>query len=381
VREARQRAGLQELGDSRFEAGLAAIARSADEDGFLHRRGRTALRETLIASVVARLRLVDELARAPAALEEAPRRPLMIAGLPRTGTTLLHRLLCLDPGALYLPLWLGLDPYPPPDDAEFGATDGLSDRRQRARAIVDGLREHDPELAAIHAIDADGPEECSQLFRSTLESWQYFITTPLPSYLRWYVERDPRPAYGEFRSALQLLQSTRSGGHWVLKAPQHWGCLGALLDVFPDADVVCTHRDPSQVVGSWCSLLSHLWGAMSDDVDPHALGKLQLGLLARATEHAVDAHARAGDRIVDVCFRSLVADPLQTVRALYQRTGRELTPDTEARMAAWLDDNPRGKHGAHRYTLAEFGLTDADTASAFAGYRDGLLARVEAQSS
>lgn len=359
--------GLSDFGEPTFRAALEALVRSADEDDLLHLQGRAQLRETLVLALVTRLQVRAAHAADPSLATTTLRRPLVIAGLPRTGTTLLHRLLAQDPSTLFLPLWLCLDPLPAPDEAEWRGDGGA--RREKARALVDAVMKQDPALAAIHPMGADLPEECSQLFRPTFDTWQYFITTPLPSYLRWTLTQDHAPAYRFFKQALQLLQRSLPGDGWVLKAPQHWEALRELLVELPEATVVCTHREPAEVVASWCSLLSHLWRQKSADVDEQKLARLQLELLAKSTEKALAARAQAPGRVVDVGFRELVKDPLATVERVYAACGRTLADDARARMRRYLDENPRRKHGEHRYALEDFGLTRAEVDERFAAYR------------
>lgn len=367
VEEATRRAGRSDLGAADGHlAGLRALCAAADEDELLHTRGRAELKATLVLALEQRLELVSAREAAP----PPPSRPLFIAGLPRTGTTLLHRLLSLAPGARYLPLWLCMRPLPPPDDEEWRGDADPHGRRKTAHALVEASRARDPELAAIHAMEADGPEECTHLFRPTFSTWQYFITTPLPSYARWFLDGDQRAPYAFFRDTLGVLGRHLGGDHWVLKAPQHWGCLPELLATFPDADVVCTHRDPARVVGSWCSLLHHLWRQKSDRVTPADVGRSQLDVLATSTERALVAREDGDARIVDVTFDALVADPLATARRVLEQLGRPLDPAHDEAMERFLVDNPRDKHGRHRYAASDFGVTDADLAGRFAGYRD-----------
>lgn len=376
--DAKTRAGgLSDFGDPSYRAGLEALVSSADDDDLLHLQGRAALRETLVLALVTRLQ-VTQAHHTDASLAAAPlRRPLVIAGLPRTGTTLLHRLLCQDPAALFLPLWLCLDPLPAPSVKEWQGKGGA--RREKARRLVDAVMTHDPAIAGIHPMGADLAEECSHLFRPAFDTWQYFITTPLPSYLRFSLEQDHEPAYRFFRQTLQLLEKDLPGEGWVLKAPQHWEALSALLTALPEATVVCTHREPADVVASWCSLLSHLWRQKGPDIDDQRLARLQLDLLARSTEKALAARASDGaqGRIVDVNFAALVQDPLAVVERIYAACGRVLSNEARSRMSAYLEENPRGKHGAHRYTLADFGLTRGDVDERFQDYRS-LLAELDA---
>ncbi len=362
--------GPLDFGDESFRVGLDALVRSADEDDLLHLQGRAALRETLVLALVTRLQVTDAHTRDPSLAMTPPRRPLVIAGLPRTGTTLLHRLLCQDPASLYLPLWLCLEPLPAPDEAEWHGPGGQ--RRERAAALVDAIAKRDPGLAAIHPMGVELAEECSQLFRPTFDTWQYFITTPLPSYLRWSLEQDHVPAYRFFRRTLQVLERALPGDGWVLKAPQHWEALPALLGTMPEATVVCTHREPAEVAASWCSLIAHLWRQKSPHVDERRLAALQLELLAHSTEKALAARASYPERIIDVRFADLVADPLAVVERLYAASGRALHDEARGRMQRYLADNPRGKHGAHRYTLEDFGLTRSDVDARFMRYRTVL---------
>lgn len=205
----------------------------------------------------------------------------------------------------------------------------------------------------------------------SFESYEFVTTFPVPSYWEWLRERDLVPAYEMQRRFLQHLQSGYGGEHWILKTPGHLLWLDTLLEVFPDALIVQTHRDPTTVMASVSSLMYALRSAVSDHVDPHEVGRDQLDTwtwgLARTMAARQDLPA---DRVIDIHFTDTVERPVETVTRIHEHFGLEMTPDVERGVRDYLADNPRTKHGVHTYTLEEFGIDRDEADEAFAGYRD-----------
>ena len=261
--EAERRAGLSDWGDGRFRKGLEILIASFEEQDSAHTFGRVFFREYCVRLLVNRLKIQADLKRHPEILEVPIRRPLIITGLPRSGTTFLHRLMSEDPAGRPLLFWEALEPSPPPR-AETRRTDP---RIARARKSVKTLYALAPQLAATHLYDAEAPEECNNLFGHELAAGFLAFIFDVPRYAVWLVDQDLVENYRSFRRQLQLLSWRCPGDYWVLKAPPHLFALDAVLAVFPDACIVQTHRDPLQVIPSVCSMSAGFRGITSDRVD------------------------------------------------------------------------------------------------------------------
>lgn len=379
IQAAEERTGLLDLGDASFRQPMRVLLRSIDEEARLHPVGRLITRERLIATLATRLRLEELLRRNPRIESERVPRPIVIVGLPRTGTTLLHRLLASDARVRALASWEALSPVPlDPSGAD------AEDRQKRiagAQRAEKGLRWMAPDFFAVHPVDALAPEEDVLLldlaFRSTVPE----STLRVPSYAAWLEEQDQVPAYRYMKRVLQALwwQRGAEGEHarWVLKTPHHLEWLDVLLEVFPDATIVWTHRDPQQVVPSFCSMLAHGRGVFSDEVDPHEIGRSWLRKGTRMISRAMDVRAKLGtgsaggsERFVDVRYGELMEDPLAVARRIEEHAGMPWTKDAETRMRDTLRTEVQHRHGVHRYRLADFGLSERDVDRALEHYRE-----------
>ncbi|SRR6266540_1310817 len=331
--------------------------------------GRVWLRSELVRRGVTEGLLADELRRRPGVIHTPVPGPLVVVGLPRTGTTLLHALLGCDPAALVLPFWQLRRPYPVPRGRLERAR-----RIVRAAAMARLAQSMAPRLRDIHPVSALGPEEDVFLFRDT---GMLAVPVAAPGYLRWLQETDPTPAYRVYRRHLQALLHDRPGRRAVLKSPFHLGQLGELLAGLPEVMVVHTHRDPAVALASWCSLAAVLSNAASGQVDLVALGRRWLDFWAIEMDRALAARAAADPaRVHDVVYEALVADPLVAVERLYARLGLELSGVARRRMSEWIHHHHRGRGrgGPHRYSLADFGLDPAAVDRRFARYREWLAA-------
>ena len=274
VRAARRQSGLTELGadfdDPGTQDALRRLLEALETEAQLHPFGRAVIRGTLVRSLVTRMRL-EWLAREHRELREQPvERPVFIAGLARTGTTLLHRLLGCEPTLRPLLSWEGLAPAPPVGP---GSRPGRPDPRPRlARTAERALRYLAPEFFAIHPVEADGYEEDVLLQDGSFMSPTVDATLPVPRYSAWLHATDQRPMYRYFRRLVRLLLWQRPGTY-LGKTPHHLENLPTLLEVFPGARVIVTHRDPAVVVPSFCSMMAHGRRLFSDDVNLLDIGK------------------------------------------------------------------------------------------------------------
>ncbi len=363
---ARRKTGLSDWGDERFLESMEVLVDSLERDVRPTPFGRLVLGNYVSYLVENRLRMERFVAEHPQ-IEDLPiRRPLFVVGLPRTGTTLLYNLLAQGVGARPLRTWETYFAAPFEEDRAPGA----DTRPQRTRRRIKVLDVAAPQLADIHPVDPDGIEECNWLMATTFVSPSFRFFGELPTYFDW-LDAQPEDrrvhAYREYRRQLQALWWQRGGAHWVLKSPIHLEALDALLEVFPDACIVRTHRDPNKVLPSSCSLHAVLQRIYAH-VDPRALGPAMVTAHARQLERAAAAHAQHADRILDVQYRDLVADPRGTVGRIHAHFGYEHDDVTDRRMHQWMSDRPH--RSSHRYGLEQFGLSEGVMEQAFRGYRE-----------
>jgi hypothetical protein len=295
--------------------------------------------------------------------------PLIVAGTPRSGTTMLHRLLALEATGRPLLFWESMCPAPPPTPE----THGRDPRAEEARRMVRVMDRLAPDLIAGHELQADGPEECNNLFNPTFQHPIFSFTYRVPAYMEWLRDRDMTGPYRYYRRLLQLLSWKMPTGRWVLKAPAHTFYLDKLLEVFPDACIVLLHRDPRQVVPSVCRLSVAFRRISTDFIDPEAIGPAFNDSLAWALEQALGVLAERGTaRILTVGYKELLAAPLTTVHRIHDHFGIARDPALDERVRAWLAANPQHKHGVHRYGLDQFGLDEEAVDSRWAFYREWL---------
>jgi len=354
-----RRTRLDDFGDGTFREPFRRLLRSIEAEARLNLFGRIAAREDITRILANRLRLQRDRREHPEIAAGEIRRPLFIAGLPRSGSTLLYNLLAQDP-ANRVPLnWETLHPSPPPEWATHE-----SDRRiDRADREIRWFSLMAPEFRKIHPVGARLPEECVVILSHSFLSFQFSSTYFVPSYQSWLEQQDLCPAYRFHRQFLQHLQWRCGSDRWVLKAPPHLPGLRALLSTYPDANVILTHRDPLEVVASVASLHTVLRQTFSDAVDLLAVGPEVTLMLADDIRRGLQARDEGrvpAERFLDVTYTALVHDPLATVRRIYAHFDLPLTPATEARMQRFLAEHPQDEHGRHEYSLEQFGL-DADT--------------------
>jgi hypothetical protein len=378
--EAQRRTGLDDFGDPAFLGPLECLLRSLRDEAELNAVGRGMQFERNVGLLVNRLRTEDAYRRHPEIAEEALERPLVIVGLARTGTTMLHRMLASDDRWLAL-LWYesrNPAPFPPADGADLDGSDP-DPRITDAEAEVAAMLEGSPDLIAAHPMDAHAPDEEIMLVEHAFTSWNPEAFCRVPSYAAHLETIDLLPGYRYMVRLLRFLQwQKRKRGEratrWVLKAPYHLASLDVLFEVLPDARVVMTHRDPVDTVPSLASLVRTLRVLGSDAVDPLEIGAHWSGKWSRALQRAIEARARREERFLDVFYEELVADPMAQVRRIYTHAELPFTPDAEEGMRQWAVENERDRRPLHGYTLEEFGYTREGLRREFAAYWERFLA-------
>ena len=366
---ARRATGLADFGDERFQTPFRRLLDAFEHEAALTVLGRLIARQDLVRLLANRLRIVDAHARNPEIGAAEIHRPIFVIGLPRTGTSILHELLAQDPANRVPMTWEVMHPWPPPVHATY-ETDPRIAQVEKHFGGIDRLI---PGFKTMHPMGARLPQECVALTAHDFASMLFSTTHRVPGYHAWLDGADLRWVYASHRRQLQYFQWKCPAERWVLKSPGHLWALDALLAVYPDARIVQTHRDPVQVVASLTSLVTLLRGLASDDVDPVAIGAEWTARLAAGLERAMAARARAlppDVRVFDMQFADLLRDEIGMVRRIYAHFDLELSAEAESRMRRFLAENPRDKHGRHRYTLAAAGLDPATERRRYAAYRE-----------
>ncbi|MCK9897336.1 sulfotransferase [Frankia sp. AgB32] len=345
--------GLTDFGPPDYHEGLDVILAAYQDEADLTPLGVAMARDELRDILVARLFSEAGWRRHPEYAEVLVERPVFIVGMPRTGTTTLHRLLTADPAHQGLELWLGAAPRPRPPLPTW-AKDPIF---QLVQGAIHGFLEQNPGYLGIHNRDAAKVEECWLLTRQSMLSAFFEFTGHVPTYSNWLAEQDWTAAYERHRRNLQLIGLPTPGRTWILKYSGHLLCLDALLATYPDALIVHTHRRPaSTVLGSACSMVSRLAAGKSTSFRGDAIGPALLELAERAlTRFAADRARHDQDHFHDVEFDDFTADPHGVVAGIYARLGRPVTEPARAAMAEVLAEDDRLR--SHRYDLAEFGVT------------------------
>ena len=361
--------GLDDFGDDSFREALQVLLRAYETEAELSFVGRICVREDSVRLLNNRLRLVADRRRHPGIAAEVIRRPLFITGLPRSGTTFLHALLAQDPAHRAPQVWEVMHPSPPPEKASY-ATDARITTTARELKWLDLLM---PDFETVHLIDARLPQECIAITSHDFRSYTFESMYTVPSYRAWHDRQDKRPVYEFHRHFLQHLQWRCPGQRWVLKAPSHLLALEALLQVYPDAGIILTHRDPLKVLASCASFTEVLRRGFSDHIDKASLAQEVLQRWVEGAGLAVKYRQAQGNlqqQLFDVHYVELLRDPMSMVRRIYGFFDLELTGAAETAMERFLLANPKNKGGVHRYSLEEFGLNPETERRRFQFYLD-----------
>jgi len=347
---AERQTGLNDFGDHRFLQSMAFLLESVEQEAKLNALGRCIFVEHVVQLLRNRLYLeLDWKLNPSSSLRRIP-KPVFITGLPRTGTTLLHALLAQDTEIFAAPLtWEVI--YP-------SAAQG--DDHRRIRRTEGQLRWFEllvPGLKAIHPVAAELPQECVAIMSHCFMSEEFDTMFDLPGYESWLEEQDQHQVYSFHKRFLQHLRPGRDERRYVLKAPAHLRSIEAILDVYPDAHIVHTYRDPIEVLPSLSNLIVTLKGAFSYNINPYEVGPSAVDYCVRNLRKFFASTERLSSTLwTDVAYLDLVRNPMEVVRRIYARLGEHLTPEAEAKMERFLAENPQGKFGRHVYSLADFGF-------------------------
>jgi hypothetical protein len=351
-----------------FERVDVLLAALGDEAG-LSAFGRLTTSTQLVQLLKNRLLLTDLLRRHPEIHDIEMQRPVVIAGLPRTGTTHLHNLLAANPNLRSLPYWESLEPVPLP--GEPSGPDEPDPRLDRTAAGLAFLDLAAPYFKRMHEMTVDHVHEEIQLLAIDFSSMLFETIAPMPSWRDYYLAHDQTPHYEYLRTTLKALTFLRGGDRWVLKSPQHIEQFGPLLSVFPDATVLVTHREPVAVTVSVATMIAYTARLHLDPVDPIAIGgywadRIETMLGACVRDRALVPEAQS----LDIRFDEFMADDLATVERIHRLAGEPFDPAVRASVASYRDTHPRGRHGGVEYDLAEFGLDAVERADVLGFYTE-----------
>lgn len=367
LQAAMKNTGLSDFGENDFRQPLALLLNSLEKEADLSLLGRLIARGDLIRTLENRLGFVELLKQNPEITEQTIERPVFVVGPPRSGTTIFHDLLVMDPDNRVPLTWETSRPLPPPETATYHSDPRIA----QAQADLDQVDKLLPDFKKMHPMGAKRAQECVTMTNHDFTSMIYLVQFFVPSYDRWVVECDMRSALKWHRRFLQVLQWKAPGKRWALKSPQHLWHLQHIHREYPDALFVQTHRDPVKIVISTSNLAAHLQGMSSDKADVGKVTRYYAKALAQGYNNTV-AYRKSGllpeSQVVDLYFRDFMADQVGTVRRAYEHFNMEL-PDTAASaMQAFLDENPADKHGKHIYSLANSGMEEAELRALFADY-------------
>lgn len=367
--EARKRTSLEDFGDDWFVEPLRVLSDSLRNEVPLSAFGRLVSRNFLVQMLVSRLRLEAIYRLYPEIEDIEIERPIIVAGLPRTGTTHLFNLLSQDAALRWIPYWESLEPIP--ERKENPDKDGRDPRITRAERTLKFLEWVMPLFNAMHEFTVEGPHEEIQLLAMSFTSVLFETSWHIPSYGRWYAQADRAPAYAYLKRCLKALQFLHPKERWLLKTPEHLMNLRSLVREFPDATFVQTHRDPVRITASLSVMVAYGSRMQQRGVDPKEVARYWSARTEDFLRASVeDRHLLPPSQVIDVRFDEFMADMKGTVKRIFERADQAYTHATDRALDRFLADNPKGKHGLIDYRLDDLGIDPEERRRALAFYRE-----------
>jgi len=354
--EAQKRTELSDFGPADFQERLAVWCQAVDEDSELGPMGRARFFADMVRYAANRLRFHELIGKHPEILEIEIREPIIIAGLPRSGTTHLLNLIAADSRLRSLPYWESLEPIPDPS-VPFGPKE-RDPRYLRCASEYQMLGQIAPLLKNMHDLAPDHIHEEIELAGLDFSSYQPEWLALVPRWRDYYLAHDQRPHYQYMKNVLKALQWMHGPNRWVLKSPQHLEQLGPLVETFPDATVALTHRDPVSVVASAITMLTYGDRLRRTRVDPPAVAAYWIDRVEQLLRAAVRDRALLPEsRSIDVLFHEFMSDDVAMVERIYQLANLPMNDEARAELDQYMTENPRGKHGRIVYDLrGDFGV-------------------------
>jgi hypothetical protein len=365
---ARTATGLENFGDPGFREGLERLVDSADREAQLGDAGRAMFDGQCVMVLTKRLEIEDWYARHPEIDEQEIVAPLMVLGLPRTGSTALHCLLGEDPDVRVIRNWEGLNPCPPPE----AATQFADPRIAQMQQVMDLRDSKTPRMKQMLPSTATSPVEDQLIMGQDFKSHIFQASFHIPAYAQWlYHEADLEPTFIWVKRVLKLLQWRCPPNRWRLKSPSYSMFITALDKVFPDARYCMTHRDVANVIPSVADLYFEMHKPNTDVPNKPWMGAVNAEYCELGMQRMM-AFREAGNehRFFDIHFAPFQKDPFPTLQKLYDFLGETFTPEARERMETWRREQPRDKHGRHEYDAADFGLDTAQIREQFRFYSD-----------
>ena len=363
--------GLSDFGSSYYREGLDRTVHALNTEADLNDLGRVMQHATISNALIQRLKIIDTYKAHPEIADEVIDGPIVVLGLPRTGTTALGQLISADSQFRCLRTWESQAPTPPPETA----TQHNDPRIDQAAEGIAMIEQMFPDFRATTNAEPEAATECQDLMGMSFRTFHFDGVVRVPGYVEWLMHCDMRETYEFHRDVLKLLQWRCKPNLWHLRTPVHMFALDAFVEVYPNAKFVWSHRDPAEVLGSVCSLIAYIrsWG--SDHKDPEELGAEQLAWWVEGIGRAMDFRRKFGDdRFVDVSFSDLQTDPVTTVANCYEQLGLTFSNETRASVKQWADKHRPGHRGTHAYHLADYGLTPEQVRDAFSDYQSNYEA-------
>jgi hypothetical protein len=369
--QAKSETGLSDLGEPLFFEGLNKLIDSINNEASLNEIGIQAQPIRIQGLLSNRLRFEEDLKKFPEILDQEIIAPIVIVGLPRTGSTMTHRLLASDPNHTAMLWWEGRYPALLPGEKQGD----IEARMELGKAEVDAVVAASPEALDIHPWDYKGADEEILLLEHNFLSTVPESFMALPSYSEWIEEQDHTLAYEDLKKFIQYLQWQNPGREkkrWVLKSPHHLGFIDKMISVFPDAKIIQTHRDPIKTVPSFCSMCANLFEPLTTNFDKVFIGKHWSNKLTRALNHCMNISEQHPDNFLDLEFLNMIKDPIDEMKKIYEFIGESFGEKTEVAMEAWREEN-KHEMGAHKYSLEEYDLTESQINNNFAKYQQKYI--------
>lgn len=365
-RDAARLTGLSDFGATDYRVGLKVLLAALDSDPKLTLVGRQFAYGTLRSTLTARLHTQRGWTARPECLARSIHRPLVITGIPRTGTTALHKLLSMDAQFQGLEHWLTETPMVRPLRSTWAGHPAF----EASVASLEAFFTMMPEMRKAHDIVAEEVDECLEVLRQSFVSNRFPSSVFLPSYDRWFLQQEETASYRRYADILRLV-GANDDRRWLLKNPGHVAQIEALLTVFPDACVVQTHRDPVKAIPSLCSTL-HMARRMfeGEAARPEVLGPRECAYWQRAVERTEQVRRLRPAQFCDVDHRRFHLDPLGIVREIYAHFDLTLSAQAERSMQGWIERDRARAQDEHRYTVEGYGVSEKQIRDAFAAYRE-----------
>lgn len=381
-RDARDKAGLTDFGDNVFMIAFEKMCECYARDANFHEAGLASFRKQTVNELVNRLRFEEDLKRHPEILEEDVTDPMIVIGLPRSGTTKMHRLIAADESLFKTRTWQLSNPAPFPDakpgepDPRIAATAEVETLLEKNAVRLAGAERANDIRVSHYYSETEVQEDCGLLAYTFNDDFQRITRVPCVSFKEWLRERDTPSSADNYRylyrlfQYLQWQQGGKQGRKWIMKNTGHPGHLDQMMAIHPNATIMHVHRDPRTTIPSIAKLGRGIWSTRLKDIDARFCGQYYSDVMSWQTSRYLRFRdeLKLDDRIQDVTYQQVRTDPMPLIRELYSRAGYPLTPQAEQQMIDWDRENEEAKHGKNVYDPAEFGLTDEQLTRDFGEY-------------